>query len=103
MAVVFLPSLQGKAEFSFSHCSIICKKKKNEAKGRAEAGEKEEEEERGEKSAILAPQAARQPAYTPEWHTYTHVCTHCYSAPPAPAICSQKSKGRGCSHTYTLN
>lgn len=37
---------------------------------------------------MLAPQAARQPAYTPEWHT----CTHCYSSPPAQAICSQKAK-----------
>lgn len=37
---------------------------------------------------MLAPQAARQPAYTPEWHT----CTHCYSSRPAQAICSQKAE-----------
>lgn len=85
-----MPSLQGKAEFSFSHHSIICKE--NEAKGRAKA-------EKKKKSSILAPQAARQPAYTPEWHT----CTHCYSSPPAPAICSQKAKGRGFPHTHTTN
>lgn len=52
------------------------------------------------KSAVLAPQAARQPAYTPEWCTHTHIVT-----PPdqPPSFCSQKSKGKGFPHTHTSN
>lgn len=52
-----------------------------EAKGRAKAGKK---------SAILAPQAARQPAYTPEWHTYTHIVT-----PPHQPLQFAAKKAKG--------
>ena len=88
-----MPSLQGKAEFSFSHRSIICKER------RRRGGQK--------KSAILAPQAARQPAYTPEWHTYTHTHTHTYThivTPPHQPLqfAAKKPKGE-VFHTHTTN
>lgn len=38
---------------------------------------------------MLAPQAARQPACTPEWHTYTH----CYP-PPTPSPCNLQPKSQ---------
>lgn len=71
-----MPSLRGKAEFSFSRCSIIFK-------GAAAGGGIRV----GKKSAALAPQAERQPAQTPEWHT-------CTVPPPEQhsSFCSPKKK-----------
>lgn len=54
------------------------------------------------KSAVLAPQAARQPAYTPEWCTHTHTLLLCPTSPLHFA--AKKAKGKVFhTHTHTSN
>lgn len=54
------------------------------------------------KSAVLAPQAARQPAYTPEWCTHTHTLL---LRPISPLhFAAKKAKGKVFhTHTHTSN